>query len=179
MLHCLDSSILILERSLNSHAHRQMILLRYLMNCVMLHYQVMAKMVMVLLNFVINAKEESSGCCLGYGMSDLKVLLIGLVQQEIRITLRKMNKSCGRSFENFDKTSKHCFSTPYTRATHKQLFHIDKQNTSGLDVGHWVWSTVGEAEQVIEYPWLWQQQRIQQARFLVLKLYMYPSKWSI
>lgn len=101
-------------------------------------------------------------------MSDLKVLLIGLsdwgktarrsqafqhVQQEIRITLRKMNKSRRRSFENFDKTYKHCFTTLYTRATHKQVFHIDKQNTSRLYVGHWVWSLVGEAKQVTEYPW--------------------------
>lgn len=75
MLHCLDSSIRIQVRCLNSHALRQMILLRYLMNYVVLHQQVTAKMV-ASINSVINANGKCIKWCLGYGMFDLKVFVL-------------------------------------------------------------------------------------------------------
>jgi hypothetical protein len=56
-----DSSIRTRERSWNSHAPRQMILLRYLMNCDVLH-QLMDKIVMMFSdnNFVPRQSEPGS-----------------------------------------------------------------------------------------------------------------------
>ncbi|CAN6206666.1 unnamed protein product [Urochloa humidicola] len=51
MLHCLDSSI-IQERSLNSHAPRQMILLKYSLHCDLLRQPMARMMVLSNNNFV-------------------------------------------------------------------------------------------------------------------------------
>lgn len=55
-----DLSILTQERSLNSHAPHQMILLRYSMNFIRLHWQVMVIVVAVLPAFVISARQKST-----------------------------------------------------------------------------------------------------------------------